>query len=487
MIQVIDLHFRYSSSESNVIEGLNLTIQDHEWLIISGDSGSGKSTLALALAGFLGGIIPGEMTGEILVNGKNIKNLTLNKISKNVYLVQQNPENQFCTLRVRDELAFGLENQRIQIEEIEKRVQFSLCAVQAEDLINCNLDELSGGQQQKIAIATALALEPEILILDEPTSNLDPDASKTLFDVLSMLRKQEKLTVVVIEHRTKWIETLCTRHLAMREGRLFPKDDKHHGKTKIARENKNYLPQKAKDALIELSDHKVFQGEKIVLNINSLEVNSGEIVSLMGPNGSGKTSLLLSIMGLVEAESESGVLINGRTSEGNIRKNLHHFGLVFQNPDYQIFCDTVKGEINYAPVNYGGNQLDHAWINHLAIEFGFDKKQNQHPYLLSYGQKGRLNLTSILSFKPKILLLDEIFIGQDIMHVYFLLEIIQDYARNHNAAAILVNHLYHPVMEFADRLIFLENGTKLIDCLARDAKSELLRFEKQAYYQEAYA
>jgi len=475
MIELKDFSFSYQDSDTSVLDGINLAIQQGDWLLISGRSGCGKSTLALAIAGFLGNIIPGETRGRIILDGKEYEDMKVHEISEKVYLVQQNPENLFCTLTVKDELAFGLENRCIPHKEIEDRIEFALAAVRAENLFDRRLNELSGGQQQKIAIATALALRPEILILDEPTSNLDSESLQSLLRSLSSIRSQTNLSVMIIEHQKLEIDMLQARHLEMRSGRLYPAKEvvlpTYGVKT---RQNAKSTPKTPSETLIRLENHQVDYDNHTVLNINHLELHVGEIISLMGPNGSGKTTLLLSILGLVKSKSLLKEIIGVPLQERLSRDQMAEFGYVFQNPDHQIFCDSVREEIYYGPSNYGIEKSDPCWIEELIKDFQFRDFQYRHPFLLSYGQKGRLNLASVLAYKPRILLLDEIFIGQDFENVYFILKTIRKYVNEQNAGAIIVNHLPNPVLNNVDRLIYLEEGRKILDSNVKNAYEELI-------------
>ncbi|MBM3137630.1 MAG: ATP-binding cassette domain-containing protein [Chloroflexi bacterium] len=464
MIELKDFSFCYQGSNTSVLDQVNLSIQAGDWLVISGKSGCGKSTLALAIAGFLGKILPGETKGQILLDGINIDEMETYEISKKIYLVQQNPENQFCTLTVKDEIAFGLENRKFPAVEIEDRILSSLTALKAEDLMERRLIELSGGQQQKIAIATALALRPEILILDEPTSSLDKESLHSLLQSLSMLRTENKMGVVIIEHRVPDIRSLNALHFEMHSGRLFP------GKVKVlptygdkTQQNTKSSPKSPSEILVQVKDLKVELGEYTVLDIDHLELRSGEIISLMGPNGSGKTTFLLSLLGMVNSKSVLREIIGHPTGIRLSRNQLAEIGLAFQNPDHQIFCDTVLDEIYYGPTNYGLEKTESDWIEGLISTFEFNELQKKHPYLLSFGQKGRLNLSSILSYKPHILLLDEVFIGQDLGNVLLILKTIRKYVDEHNSAAIIVNHLPDPVLGYADRLVYLDHGKKILD------------------------
>ena len=473
MIEVKDFSFRYQGSDQMVLDHINLIIHPGEWLLIRGLSGCGKSTLALALAGFLGKVIPGHCNGEILIDQRNIQELEAHEISERIFLVQQNPENQFCTLTVKDELAFGLENRLLPENVIKQRILTALAAVQATSLFDRRLDELSGGQQQKIAIATALALQPDVLILDEPTSNLDPDSLQNLINVLDGLRSSIKLSVVIIEHRKEILSDLISRHLEIREAKLvetkamtFDKTPKNNLKSQSALKKDN------REILLEVDNLSVnYDGVK-ALGINRFALHSGEIISLMGSNGSGKTTLLLSLLGLIESNCQSKKIF-GRVFSGKIPKYvMASVGLAFQNPDHQIFCDSVKKEVCFGPENYGSQDISAKWIHEILETFGFCAMTDKHPFLLSFGQKGRLNLASILSYQPRILLLDEVFIGQDADNVLFILNTVREYVDERGAGAIFVNHMPNPVLNYSDRLIFLENGKMVIDCIPINAFRE---------------
>lgn len=488
MIEVRDFSFCYQGSETCVLDGCNLTIQPGEWLLVSGKSGCGKSTLALALAGFLGKIIPGKVCGQIFLEGNDLAGMEPHEVAEKVYLVQQNPENQFCTLTVKDELAFGLENRCMPEKDIQNRILSALIALNAEDLFDRHLNELSGGQLQKIAIATALALEPELLILDEPTSNLDSKSLKSLLQSLSNLRSERNMSVVIIEHRITDFDTLSLSHLEMRTGRLFQAAEVALPTNGIkTRQNAKYRAKRASEKLIELESHQVTYDKQTILDIDHLELRAGEIISLMGPNGSGKTTLLLSLLGLVKSRSSLKEIMGVPAAERLSRIQMAEFGFAFQNPDHQIFCDSVRDEIYYGPTNYAMERSEKVWIEGLISKFKFKDFENKHPYLLSYGQKGRLNLTSILSYKPRILLLDEIFIGQDLDHVQFILKTIRRYVNEQNAGAIIVNHMAKPVLEFADRLVYLEAGQVTSDSLTENANGGFKQAYQREFLEWAYA
>jgi len=484
MIKVEDLCFKYQHEKPLILDHLNLEVREGEWLVITGESGCGKSTFALGLAGFLVHTIPGEITGSIIVNEKDVLKESSASISEDVFLVQQNPETQFCTLTVKEELAFGLENRRFPPEEIEKSVSRALSALNAEDLIDKQINELSGGQQQKVAIATALALEPKILILDEPTSNLDPTATNTLFQTLSELRKQEQLTVIVIEHKSWIFKDLATRQLVMKNGCLFEEEQGKLISSSINNKKSSLIDKTS--PVVELNNYRISFSKTQVLKINELKIFPGEIISLMGPNGSGKTSLLLSLFGLIGFEAKVNQIFGKPITQKKDKFVYKNRGIVFQNPDHQLFCDSVDEEIYFAPKNLYGKDFDDIYIGGLIEKFELGKSLDSHPFQLSYGQKGRLNMASVLSFKPGLLLLDEIFIGQDLNHVLFLLETISEYVKHESASAILVNHSAWPVFNYASRMIFLDKQQVLIDCPVENACEELIRANKFEYLPVEY-
>jgi energy-coupling factor transport system ATP-binding protein len=280
---------------------------------------------------------------------------------------------------------------------------------------------------------------------------------------------------MIIEHRKIEIDKLKSRHLEMRTGRLHQANEVilpiYGLKTQ---ENAKSRPKTPAEVLVRLESHQVDYDAQTVLDVDHLEIHAGEIVSLMGPNGSGKTTLLLSILGLVKSRSSLREIIGFPSSDRVSRNQMSEFGFAFQNPDHQIFCDTVRDEIYYGPLNYGYEKSESSWIEGLIFGFKFKDIQDHHPFLLSYGQKGRLNLASILAYKPRILLLDEVFIGQDLANVHFILKTIRKYVNEQKAGAIIVNHLANPVMDYADRLVYLEKGKKIVDSNVENSYEELM-------------
>ena len=484
MIKVSDLTFRYSGNQHNTLEGINLEIGKGDWIVIKGRSGGGKTTLALALAGYLFHYTNGDYCGRVEIGGHALEEEDFPDIAWLVYLVQQNPENQFCTLTVRDEIAFGLENRNVESEIINQRIEESLRTVKGEHLIDANLLELSGGEKQKVAIATAIALRPEVIILDEPTSNLDPAACREVFEALHQMKEQEDVTVVIIEHKLEQALNFASNVLVLENGKLYRENGKPEIKIK-ARGKKNHRNSKEQgkqEPIISLHDFKVERQEKTVVNIHKLDVYPGDFIALVGPNGSGKTSLLLGLLNLLKTSEDSYSLLHHPIQFMKQIEIAEQCGYVFQNPDHQLFCGSVEEEVFLAPRNF---KKDITAVRSSILDvlkgFGLDDKMEVHPFQLSFGQKKRLNLASVLAYEPRILFLDEIFIGQDKENIDTALNMISAYIETHQAAVILVNHYLKPLTTLANRLVFLDKGRILFDVPMEKHAASLEKFGKYEY------
>ncbi|MBU7016553.1 MAG: ABC transporter ATP-binding protein [Theionarchaea archaeon] len=433
MIEIKDYSYRYD--QEWVLRNVTATI-DRELAVITGKSGSGKSTLALAVAGFLD---KGYHEGEILFHGKNIEDFDLFDLAQRIAIVQQDPESQICTMRVEDEIAFGLENLCLHKDEIEKRIDWALSIVNGQYLRKRDTISLSGGEKQKIAIASILALKPEVIIFDEPTSNLDIDTTKEIMQVITKIKRKADVSALVIEHKWKHIYKYADSLYEMDSGNL-KKIQKPPEISYIGYRSGTGPP------VLTIKDLSFSYDKKILDNLN-LTVHEKEIVGIMGPNGSGKTTLLMCIMNFLQYSGDIFL------REKSIKKRKTHeiardIGLIFQNPNHQIFENTVVKEAAFAGKNFGITTD----IEYLLRKSDLEKYSHKNPFRLSYGEKRRLNIVSVLSYKPDIVLLDEPFIGQDYDNVQKIMDLLK------GSTCVIVLHDPFIAGTFCKRIFVLEGG-----------------------------
>ncbi len=463
MISVTGLTFSYPGSTTPALNSIHLEMAAGEFVAVVGPSGCGKSTLGLALAGFLFNQYPDHVQGSVSIDGKDVRTAPLYEISDLVGLVQQNAETQFCTLSVQDELVFGLENRRFTPDEMRARIDWALQISGCRHLLERQLHTLSGGEKQKVAIAAMLAGKPQILIFDEPTSNLDPSATAEIFAVIADIRRQTAITVIVIEHKIQFLRPYQPRIIELRDGAVYsdtPAEDWQAAQVEV------HSQPAAIDwdtSLLSFEGVSAGYNQHPVVQDIQLDFHPGEFVALMGDNGSGKTTLLRLALGFLRSHA-GRVLLNSMDTRETKISNLARFaGIIFQNPAHQIFASSVWQEATFALENFSMLDEDsRAYTGHLLQEAGLSGRVDDHPYRLSYGQMRRLNLVSVFSYRPRIYLLDEILIGQDQANAVNLLEQLQ--AQTHQGAlVIMVNHHPEAALQFATRIIFLRAGRIAID------------------------
>jgi len=497
MIAIEGLSYRFRGSQDYALRDVTLTVEAGEFLLITGPSGCGKSTLALAIGGYLFRQFDGEAQGSVRVAGMDVRQRPIYDVAEAVGLVQQNPEAQFCTLTVRDEVAFALENRCLERGEIRERLAWALGIVDAQHLEGRLLATLSGGEKQKIAVAAMMAAKPQVLIFDEPTSNLDPTATVEIFEVIEHIRAKAGITVIVIEHKVDFLRRFQPKLLAMEKGHVsfqgplcgsalptVPTERGSAGEERPARRSPSACP--TGPPLLEVEKLCFGYDGRPVLQDISLAVRAGEFVSVMGDNGSGKTTFLQCLLGLLKPD-RGRVLVKGQdTRKAAVSDLARDVGYVFQNPDHQLFADSVWDEAMFAPRNLeGGSGHDLSErtvprVQQLLERSELGSRRDDHPYRLSYGQKRRLNLISVLSYNPPVILLDEMLIGQDPANAAFLLDLLREQARA-GAAVIMVNHAPKLTGRYATRLLFFREGKIIVDAPADEGFQQLARMGVSAY------
>jgi len=458
MLEARNLTFSYDGT-TPVLDSLSLQVKRGEIVVITGPTGSGKSTLAKCLSGFIPRSVQGDFSGSVLIDDSDIAELHIAEVARQVSLVQQDPESQICTLQVSDEVAFGPENYGIEVDEISALVNSSLKSVDSEHLYHRPTFELSGGEKQRIIIASMTACKSDFLILDEPSSSLDPQGVLQLRQILRNLQDQS-IGVIVIEHNLSAVKPVADKILTLTNGSIHPFSASEH---KDSTQASTRTPDDSHSPLVTAKNLKFSYGNRTVIDNVTLGIESGEIVALMGGNGSGKTTLLGLLGGLLAPESGTISFKDSSLGRVNAKEIAHHIAMVFQNPNHQIFEKTVWNEQILTLKALELDTSDKLELSKASLErAGLTGLDERNPFSLSHGQKRRLNVSSIIVHGPEVLLLDEPFIGQDKEGRKFITEIVIKTVER-GGAVLIVTHNPTFVRNQCDRIIFMESGSILLD------------------------
>jgi energy-coupling factor transport system ATP-binding protein len=367
------LTFTYPRAERPALDGVDLELEPGEVVLLVGRSGAGKSTLVRAFAGLVPHFHGGRFAGRVVVAGLDTRRTCPSTLAGTVATVFQDPEDQVVMTRVAAEVAFGLENLGTPYEQILPRAHAALAAVGAEHLAERYVAELSGGELQRICLASALALEPELLLLDEPTSQLDPDAAESFLDLAQALARERGTAVLVSEQRPAAALERCDRVVTL--GAFDPDGPSPVSDSCAGRE-----------LVCAVEAASFAYGDRQALSGASLELRRGEVVALTGPNGSGKTTLAKLAAGLLEPAS-GRVEREGRAS------------FLVQDPGRYLVRERVDEEVAL------GTDLERA--RHALAQVGLAGLEARHPRDLSSGERERLALATVLVTEPDLLVLDE--------------------------------------------------------------------------------
>lgn len=500
VVEIKELSFTYNGSVAPALDRINLKVYPGQFITITGPSGCGKSTLALCLAGFIPYAYAGRMEGTVCIQGKDTRDYPAGGLSGIVGLVQQDPEAQLCTMTVTDEVAFGPENLCIPAEEIRKRIHLALQAVGALDLRDRKVHTLSGGEKQRVAIASVLTMNPSLLILDEPTANLDPSSTREVLLTLKSLKENHRVSIIVIEHRLERLWPLSDRLLLMRQGRIV-------GERTSAESQRGYIhniyqpysikPIQQTDLLTDWDNKGQniltvnnltagYEGRKVLENI-SFGANMGETIAVMGDNGSGKTTLLLALLGVVKP-IEGTICFHGENiTKVKVARRAQDMGFTFQNPNHQIFENTVIKEAELAAsfLSRQERQEIKEKVDQLLQEFELQQYRNSNPFTLSQGEKKRLTLVSVLAYSPRILILDEPIVGQDTDRLDLLIAALKIH-RSRGGLTLMVCHEPNMVAACCQRVLFLSKGRMIIDAPVNQALEKLAQMGKEEYLPSGY-
>jgi energy-coupling factor transporter ATP-binding protein EcfA2 len=470
IIQIRHLTIHYGSVCA--LSDVSLTVQEGSFTLISGPSGCGKSTLALCLGGLIPHVSSARVTGQAWVNHLDTRAHPSGELARHVGLVFQNPATQLFNATVDEEVAFAPRNLGLPSEEIAARVALALDATGITHLRGRDVRTLSTGEQQRVAIASVLALRPRVLILDEPTANLDWRGTEQVLSTLVRLQRGEGLTVVVIEHRLQALSKLADRVLLMHEGRIEADgrpEEVFANKARLAALGLRYPwhdagcdvqtrtsegsapPPDGLRPLVALHRLEAGYGRRSVFRDLDLSLYPGEFVALVGDNGAGKSTVARVLAGIL------------RPQRGQIiwEPALRHLppgrrvGLLFQNPLHQLVCDQVEEEVSFGPRNYG--QDTDSGIEAVLEAADLTAIRHRRPQALSTGQQQRTALAATLALSPRLLILDEPTMGQDWGHLSRLMDFLTHLNRN-GQAILLITHDYKLICRYARRIVRLHDG-----------------------------
>lgn len=456
--------------DAPVLDQLDLSVEAGATLAILGGNGSGKTTLARHLSGWSGG-------DAVRFDGRTLAERPIAERASLIQYVGQVPGRHLSgrAFSVRDEIAFGPENLLLPREEIARRVEAALERTRLAALAARDPFTLSGGEQQRLVLAAALAMEPEILVLDEPVSNLDPEAREEVLDILAELAG--RVTLVWLDTSPTLLRRLGGKLLGLEAGRLRevepgaidPVPDPTETEEKLAAlpTFRAGAPEPAPASLGAAAASAVLAVEKLsfgyagappLLADLSFRVGAGEVLALIGPNGAGKSTLLRLINGLLKPAGGRIAIEGFDTRKLRVDELAHHVGTVFQEPEYQIFEPTVRREVEFGPRQLGlaRAEIDHRRDRVLA-RTALAAEAGRHPLDLTHAQQRFVAIASVLANAPKLLLLDEAQRGLDALHTERL-EAILAAEKAAGTATVIISH----DLEFVAR-----NATSILDLGAR--------------------
>jgi energy-coupling factor transport system ATP-binding protein len=422
LIELKNVEFRYANSESGALDDVSFTIGNGEVVLLCGASGCGKTTVTRLINGLIPHYYEGELKGSVTVGGLDIVKAELYETAHIVGSVFQNPRSQFFCVDTTSEIAFACENMGLPEDTIKARINEAAQDMEIENLLGRSIFNLSGGEKQKVACASVSAARPEVLVLDEPTSNLDMDAIESLKRTILLWKSRGK-TVVIAEHRLHWLADICDRVIYMRGGRIgldipmreftaLPAEKLLSlGLRPLSLKNlKNEASPTLPGDTLELHNFRCsYGGKRLALNIKSLSLPRNGIIAVIGHNGAGKSTLSKCLCGL-EKKSVGKVCLDGMTF--GRRAMLKKCYLVMQDVNHQLFCESVDDEVRLGM----GDNSEEDVLNVLS-QLNLSQLTDRHPVSLSGGQKQRVAIASALLTYKEILVFDEPTSGLDYCHM----------------------------------------------------------------------
>lgn len=512
IIEFKDFTVHYVVQSKPTLDKINLTIYEGEKVLIVGPSGSGKSTLGHCINGLIPFSYSAEIFGSLKVKGKETKDLSIFEISKIVGTVLQDPDSQFIGLTVGEDIAFKLENQCIPQQEMKKIVEKVAKVVDIDNQLNLAPHRLSGGQKQRVTVAGTIVDDVDILLFDEPLASLDPKSGKTSIELIDEVHKKSNKTVVIIEHRIEDVlHRDVDRIILINEGKIIcdmtPDELLSSNKLldfglreplyltalkyanckvtkkikpshienlhieecknnlhKWYEESKDVFESKDQDTILELKNVS-FGYDKNKLNLAdvSFKVKKGDMISILGKNGAGKSTLSKLICGFYKPIKGDILFENRSILKDSIKERAEYIGFVMQNPNKMISKTMIFDEVAFGLRVRGINEIEIKERVYETLKIcGLYPYRNWPISALSFGQKKRVTIASILVLNPKILILDEPTSGQDFKHYNEIMEFLLQLNKK-GITIIMITHDMHLMLEYTEKAIVIGEGNKLAE------------------------
>ena len=453
--------FRYANSDFSAVNDVSLSIQKGETVLLCGESGCGKTTLTRMLNGLIPQYYEGEFSGGVRVCGLDTAKAELYETARVVGSVFQNPRSQFFCVDVTSEIAFGCENFGMPEEIVCMRIADAAREVGVESLLGQNIFHLSGGQKQKVACASVAAVRPDVLVLDEPTSNLDVATIRRLGQILLRWKAQGR-TIVIAEHRLGWLRGVCDRVVYLRDGeialdcamndflRIPPKELISMGLRAVTTcKTARSEPMSDWGDTIGVQNLRVsYSSERPALEIDALALPKGGVIAVIGDNGAGKTTLARCLCGL-EKRSKGDIRYDGRKQKR--RELLKKSYLVMQDVNHQLFCESVSDE-----VRLGMHEANEPLVDGMLVSLNLTELSDRHPMSLSGGQKQRVAVAAALLAGKQTLIFDEPTSGLDLRHMRETARLISQTCGK--CTSIVVTHDLELILLCCTHVLHLEEG-----------------------------
>lgn len=512
LFKVENLTYYYPEADKAALRDINLEIEEGEFILVAGGSGSGKSSLARVLAGLIPDFYGGRIGGRVFFKGKDIRTMDRRKLAMEVGMVFQDPEKQMVQSYVEAEIAFGLENLGLDHEEMSRRIAEVISFMNLTPIREMFTANLSGGQQQKVALASVLAVQPHVLILDEPTSQLDPVSAEEILNLVKRLNEEMGFTVIMIEQRLERCFHLADRVLfiergeiicdgkpqekaceainrdlpfvppvarffaklnfssvpiTVKEGRkllrscLRGKKPVNKIQLGLCRENVHVEDLREQNSVVSLKNvWFTYPGGQEVLKGASLDIKEGEFVAILGENGAGKSTLLKHVIGMLKP-GRGKVHVLGKDISKNGYKEIRRFtAYLSQNPNDYLFRDTVEDELLFTLKNFA--LTDISVVDEILEKFHLSRYRKTNPRDLSSGERQRVALASVLVTRPRLIILDEPTRGVDFRLKADLGKFLQKEAEK-GSTVIVVTHDVEFAAEFAAKVAMMFSGRIVSD------------------------